>query len=149
MTREVAAADRRGWLSSAAAPPRGGRQGRRSRRGQRGAVTAEAAVVLPVLVAFTLGLVWLIAVAVTQVRVVDAARETARVAARGETDAAATAAGRAVAPGSTRIEIRRGSDVVRVTSTAQVKGPGGLFRFLPGVDVSSRAVARVEPEVNS
>ena len=54
---------------------------------------------LPVLVAFTLGLVWLVAVAAAQVRVVDAARETARVAARGESDATAAAAGRRWRPG--------------------------------------------------
>lgn len=139
MSHRVVVGGRRGWQPPTATPSRGG-------RGQRGAVTAEAAVVLPVLVAVTLGLVWLIGVAVAQVRVVDAARETARAAARGETDAVAGAAGRAVAPGSAVVVIRRDGDVVRVETTAEVKGPGGLFRFLPGVAVRSRAVARVEPE---
>ena len=136
---EVTVGDRRGWQPPTVTPRR------RSGRGERGAVTAEAAVVLPVLVALTLGLVWLVAVAATQVRVVDAARETARVAARGESDAAAAAAGRAVAPTSTVIEIDRDGEVVRVVTTAQVEGPGGIFGLLPGVDVRSRAVARVEP----
>lgn len=139
MSRRVVMGGRQGWQPPTTTRVRGS-------RGQRGAVTAEAAVVLPVLVAVTLGLVWLIGVAVAQVRVVDAAREAARAAARGETDAVATAAGRAVAPRSAVIEIRRDGGVVRVDTTAEVEGPGGLFRFLPGVDVRSRAVARVEPE---
>ena len=106
-------------------------------------------MVLPVLVALTIGLVWLVAVAVAQVRVVDAAREAARVAARGETDAAATEEGREVAHRSDVIEIDRDGDVVRVHTSAEVEGPGGLFRFLPGLDVRSRAVARVEPQAGS
>lgn len=154
MSREVTVADRRGRQLRTVTPPRRGRPrgrgpspGERQVRDQRGAVTAEAAVVLPVLVALTLGLVWLVAVAAAQVRVVDAARETARVAARGESDSAATAAGRAVAPASSVFEISRGGDVVRVETSARVAGPGGLFRFLPGVHVRSRAVAKVEPRL--
>ena len=53
-------------------------------RNETGAVTAEAAVVLPVLVLFALGLAWLVALGATQVRALDAARETARALARGE-----------------------------------------------------------------
>ena len=41
-------------------------------------------MVLPVLVALTLGLAWVLSLAATQVRVVDAARETARAAARDD-----------------------------------------------------------------
>ena len=47
-------------------------------------MTAELALVLPLLVAVTLGLVWLLAVGAAQVRTVDAARETARAVARGD-----------------------------------------------------------------
>ena len=53
-------------------------------RGERGAVTAELAMALPLLVAVTVGLVWLLAVGAAQLRVVDAARETARAVARGD-----------------------------------------------------------------
>ena len=70
----------------------------RHRATEAGAVTAEAAVVIPLLLAVTLGLVWLVALAATQVRVVDAAREVARSAARGESDPVAVARGRQVAP---------------------------------------------------
>jgi hypothetical protein len=102
-------------------------------------------MVLPVLVALTLGLAWLLSLAATQVRVVDAARETARAAARDDGAGAAEALGRRVAPDGARISIsdEGASVVVRVRST--VHGPRGLFGFLPGVDVDAEAVAAKEP----
>ncbi|MCZ4516592.1 TadE family type IV pilus minor pilin, partial [Streptomyces sp. ActVer] len=48
----------------------------------RGFVTAEAAVVLPVLVAFTMALVWALMAAAALIQCVDAARAWARAAAR-------------------------------------------------------------------
>ncbi|WP_122816144.1 TadE family type IV pilus minor pilin [Nocardioides pantholopis] len=113
-------------------------------RGERGAATAELALVLPLLVAVTIGLVWLLAVGAAQVRVVDAARETARAAARGDADAAAIARGQGVAPPGSRITLARGPEEVRATASGRVRGPGGLFAFLPGVTVRSEAVAAAE-----
>jgi hypothetical protein len=116
------------------------------RRHDRGAVTAETAVALPVLVAVALGLVWLIALAVTQVRVVDAARETARALARDEPVAAALDLGRRVAPDGAGITVHEEPGAVRVHVVAEVRGPGGVFAFLPGVDVDAEAVtAKEEP----
>jgi TadE-like protein len=115
------------------------------RRGQRGAVTAEAAVVIPLLLAVAMALVWLVALAATQVRVVDAAREAARAAARGETDVAAVGLGRQVAPEGARFEVSRGGGAVTVRVVADVRGPGGLLAFLPSVPVRSEAVAAEEP----
>lgn len=114
-------------------------------RGEHGAVTAEAAVVLPLLIAVTMAAVWLVALTSTQVRVVDAARETARAAARGESDAAAVGRGRQVAPPGARIEVTRSGGSVTVQVIAEVTGPGGLLDFLPGVPVRSEAVAAEEP----
>ena len=108
-------------------------------------MTAEAAVVIPVLLALVLGAAWFVALAATQVRVVDAAREVARVAARGEADAAAVDHGRQVAPAGTRFTVRRSGDQVVVEASVEVRGPGGLFDFLPGVTVESEAVAAEEP----
>ena len=120
--------------------------GRRPRaRTQTGAVTAEAAVVVPVLLALVLGSAWLVALAATKVRVVDAAREVARVAARGEGDGAAVAHGRRVAPSSTRFTVRRTGDHVVVRASVEIDGPGGLFAFLPAVTLASEAVAAQEP----
>ena len=57
-------------------------------RASAGAVTAELALGMPLLVALTAGLVWLLAVGAAQVRTVDAARETARALARGDDSSA-------------------------------------------------------------
>lgn len=119
--------------------------GRSRRRGQRGAVTAEAAVVIPVLLSLAMGATWFVALAVTKVRVVDAAREVARVAARGDTDAEAVAHGRQVAPDGTRFTVRRAAGDVLVDARVAVTGPGGLLAFLPAVTVESEAVAAEEP----
>lgn len=48
----------------------------------RGSVTAEAAMVIPVLLLFALALVWALMAAAAQIRCVDAARTGARAAAR-------------------------------------------------------------------
>lgn len=74
--------------------------------------------------------------ALTQIRVVDAAREAARVAAMSGTGEG-TAAGRAAAPGAEVTVHGSGSEV-----TARVSAPA---RGLPGVVLSGQAVARVEP----
>jgi len=114
------------------------------RRSERGAVTAELASVLPMLVAVTVGLVWLLAVGAAQVRTVDAARETARAVARGDDEAAAVARGLQVAPPGSTVTITRGAGEVRVTVTGAVQGPGGLFADLPTPVVRATAVAAAE-----
>lgn len=114
-------------------------------RGERGAVTAETAMVLPLLVAAALGLVWMLALAVTQVRVTDAAREVARALARDEPRAAAVALGRQVAPDGARFDVRDDGSMVSVDVTAEVSGPRGLFGFLPSLTVDATAVAAQEP----
>lgn len=117
----------------------------RPARVERGAVTAEAAMAIPVLLGLTLGLLWLVALAAAQVRVVDAAREVARSAARGDAVTRAVDAGRRVAPEGTSFTVRRGAEQVTVTARVRVKGPGGLFQALPGVTLRSTAVAVQEP----
>ncbi|PWN00871.1 hypothetical protein DJ010_21320 [Nocardioides silvaticus] len=113
-------------------------------RTERGAVTAELTLGLPVLVAVTLGLVWLLSVGAAQVRTVDAARETARAVARGDDRGAAIAVGERVAPDGVRVVVTAGGDRVVVRAEGHVPGPGGLFSFLPGADVSAEAVAVAE-----
>jgi hypothetical protein len=112
---------------------------------EAGAVTAEAAVVLPVLVLFALGLAWLVALGATQVRALDAARETARAAARGEADDVSVVLGARVATPGARISVHDEGDTVRVTVDAPVRGPGGLFAFLPTYHARATAVAAEEP----
>jgi Flp pilus assembly protein TadG len=113
-------------------------------RGQRGAVTAETVMVLPVLVAVALGLAWALALAGTKVRVVDAAREVARAAAREDDRGAALALGRRVAPGGAVVDVRLDGDTVVARVRTTVHGPGGLFAFVPGVAVEGEAVAARE-----
>ena len=119
------------------------------RHDESGAATAELAMALPVLVAVTVGLVWLLAVGEAQVRVVDAARETARAAARGDGAGEAVARGLQVAPEGSRVTVAVTGDRVRASAAGQVAGPGGLFDFLPGVTVHADAVAALEATAGS
>jgi hypothetical protein len=112
---------------------------------QAGAVTAETAVVLPVIVVFALGLAWLVALGGTQVRALDAARETARAVARGEDDAAGVDLGRRVATSGARITVSDEGATIAVTVEAPVRGPGGIFEFLPTYHARATAVAAKEP----
>lgn len=114
------------------------------RRGDRGAVTAELALALPLLLAVTTGLAWLLSVGIAQVRVVDAARETARAVARGDDQGAAVALGRRIAPEGARVRVVADGDRVVVTATSQVRGPGGLFREWAAVTVDAEAIALAE-----
>lgn len=137
MANEMVVGARRG---ASASPRRTPTVTSSPRAGERGAVTAEAAAVLPLLLALTWGLLWAISLAATQVRVVDTAREVARAAARGDR-APDVASGDA----AVRVSVHRQGDRVRVVATSDVGGPGGLFRFLPAVELSSTAVAVEEP----
>lgn len=121
--------------------------GRRSRSrslSERGAATAELATALPLLVAVTIGLVWLLAVGTAQVRAVDAARETARAVARGDGDAQAVEQGLRVAPPGSRISVHDDGDQVTAVVVGRVDGPGGLFARFPGVTITAEAVATSE-----
>ena len=101
-------------------------------------------MVLPALVAVTLALAWLVMLGVTQVRVVDAAREAARAAARGDGTARAVGLGRQVAPRGAAITVHRRDGEVVAHVRAEVHGPGGLLGFLPAVHVDADAVAASE-----
>jgi Flp pilus assembly protein TadG len=121
------------------------RGGSRALADERGTVTAETVMVLPALVAVTLALAWLVALGATQVRVVDAAREVARAAARDDSTAGAVGLGRQVAPRGATISVQRRGGQVVAHVRAEVRGPGGLLTFLPAVHVEADAVAASEP----
>lgn len=105
--------------------------------GDDGSVTVEAALGIASLVVVLAIAASGAAAALTQIRVVDAAREAARVAAMSGA-AEGAAAGRAAAPGAeVAVDVSSGTDV-----TARVSVPA---RGLPGVVLTGRAVARVEP----
>jgi Flp pilus assembly protein TadG len=105
-------------------------------------VTAETAVVLPVLVLVLACAVAAVTLVGAQLRCVDAAREGARAAARGETaHVVAELAGR-VAPDGAVTSVREVGDRVHVTVTVEVAplGPVPLRTRL-----SAEAVAQREP----
>jgi Flp pilus assembly protein TadG len=111
------------------------------RAGDRGAVTVEAALALCSLVAvLALALAGVSAVS-AQLRCIDAAREAARLTARGEPEHGQQIA-QQLAPGGATVQIAvRGEEVVVEVAADPV---GGL---LPGVDVRAEAVAMLEPGV--
>jgi hypothetical protein len=111
-----------------------------------GYVTAEAAVVIPMLVLFTGMLLWGLMAASAQIRCVDAARAGARAAARSEPRAAALAAAESAAPQGASVVLRREGDLVRVHVTAQSLGPGRMAGLL-SVTVGADAVALAEDTV--
>jgi hypothetical protein len=117
----------------------------RARR-ERGAVTAEAAVVLPVLVLFTLTMAWLVCVGLTQLRALDAAREVARAAARTDEASAALGLGRRVAPDGSRVSVRQDQHDVVATVVSPVRAPGGLLGHLGSTHVTATAISAREPE---
>ncbi|MCS0601050.1 hypothetical protein NX794_07375 [Streptomyces sp. LP11] len=114
-----------------------------SERGSDGGfVTAEAAVVLCVLVAFTMALVWGLLVMAAQLRCVDAARAGARSAARQDPPDAVVGVTREVAPSGARVTVGREGDQVRVTVVAEPPMLGGL-----PFEVREEAVALAEETV--
>jgi Flp pilus assembly protein TadG len=99
---------------------------------------------VPLLLALTVGLVWLLSLGVAQVRIVDAAREAARAVARGDPTDAAVARGLQVAPTGTDLSVSAADGRVVVRGTVSVDGIGGLFDALPAVRLTAEAVAAVE-----
>lgn len=113
--------------------------------GERGTVTAEAAVVLPIVAAFALTLVWMLTVGIAKVETVDAARDAARAIARGDDPDQAIAIAARTAPPNADIDIGdTDSGVVTVTVSVQAEPPGWLLVPLPAVSVGSQATTLVE-----
>lgn len=102
-----------------------------------GGATVEAAFAIAAVVAVLAMCVAGLCVLVAQVRCVDAAREAARLAARGDERSATAAAGR-IAPDGAAVDLRwdGGLVVARVSSRSTI-----LF----GLTISARAVAAAEP----
>lgn len=122
----------------------GQRAGPTGRGSDRGAVTAEAAMTIPVLVVFTLALLWALMAAAAQIRCVDAARAGARAAARSEPEAQVREAALSAAPGRAAVEVRRTGALWRVRVTAPTPGPGPL-----AVTLRAEAVASAEDTVGA
>ena len=107
-------------------------------------VTAETATVLPFLLLVTLALAWLIAVGIAQVRCLDAAREAARVMARGDGSRAAVNVATRVAPSGARVEMHETDAVVEVEVTLRLSPPVPLLGDVMAVPLSATATAALE-----
>ncbi|MEV5383833.1 TadE family type IV pilus minor pilin [Streptomyces sp. NPDC052721] len=105
-------------------------------------MTAEAAVVLSVLVAFTMALVWALLVVAAQIECVDAARAGARAAARQDPAQAVVTVTREAAPRGARVTVAREGDRVRVTVAAEPPVLSGL-----PFEIREEAVALAEDTV--
>jgi len=115
-----------------------------TRRRDGGMATAELAVVLPALVLVIAAGLAMVSVVLAEVRCVDASREAARAAARGEPAEVVRAAASRAAPGAANVDIRSSGDQVQVTVSARAGGVGSL---LPTFGVTATATALREPEV--
>ena len=124
-------------LAARARVPGVRRADRRARDQDRGAVTIEAALALAGLTLVTTLAVGAVAAVGASVRCTDAARELARLAARGEPDRGRAVAAR-LAPSGSRIDLSiRGDE-----ATAEVTAPP--VPALP-LHITGRAVAVLEP----
>ncbi|MEU1311941.1 TadE family type IV pilus minor pilin [Streptomyces cinnamoneus] len=112
------------------------------RRSDGGFVTAEAAVVLPVMALTSMALLWTLMAGAAQIQCVDAARAGARAAARSDPPSAAVAAAKTAAPPGARVGVAREGDMVRVRVEARAAGPGPL-----AVRLTGEAVALAEETV--
>jgi len=113
-------------------------------RRDAGYVTAETAMVLPVLALLLAVALWSIAVAAAQLRCIDAARDGARAVARGESDVVATEVARAAAPEGAQVDVRRDGDRVVVVVTARVGVGSGPLAAIPAPTVSTTATTVAE-----
>nr|WP_244187731.1 TadE family type IV pilus minor pilin [Streptomyces regalis] len=114
------------------------------RGSDQGFVTAESAVVLPVLVMFAMALVWGLLVVAAQLQCVDAARTGARAAARQDPADAVIEVTREAAPRGATVTVGREGNEVRVVVVA--KPP--VLRGLP-FEVREEAVASAEDMVGA
>ncbi|WET79151.1 TadE family type IV pilus minor pilin [Amycolatopsis sp. QT-25] len=105
----------------------------------RGSVTVEAALGIGVLTFVSVLLFAGIGVATDQLRCTDAAREAARLLARGQ-PARAEQAVREIAPRGARLDVVREGDTI--SAGVEAAPAAGL---LPGIRLSSRAFAIAEP----
>lgn len=105
-----------------------------------GMVTVEAAIALAAFVTVVVLAIAGVVALLDQIRCTDAAREAARLVARGEPDRATDAVHR-IAPNQARVTVSVVADEVNVEVTA--RAAGGL---LPGLKIGARAYAVAEPK---
>lgn len=113
-------------------------------RPEKGAITAEVAFVLPVLLAVLAIGLWLVGTVITNIRCIDAARDTARAVARGESAENARHLGQRTAPSGATITITHQDATIHVEVVVLTSKPPGLLAALPRP--SPRATATIQGE---
>ncbi len=108
-------------------------------------VTAETAVAMPALVLVLAAAVWGLSCVGAQLRCVDAAREGARLAARGESAAVVRAAAARAAPAGAAVDVAQQGEQVVVVVRATVRPFGAALSGLTAVEVDGRSAALQEP----
>jgi len=114
--------------------------GRRWPGRDRGSFTAELAAGLPALMLLLFAGVTTIGAVTTKGQCVDAAREGALAAARGESGPAAAAR---VAPSGAGIDVQADAEAVTVVVRSRIRMVGGA---VPVITVEATAVASREPD---
>jgi Flp pilus assembly protein TadG len=120
-------------------PAQAGSGDARRRTRDRGSATAELAMGLPALLVLLFAGLTAVGAVTTKLQCVDAAREAALAAARGEPG---TEAGQRAAPAGADVSVIVEGDTVTATVHAPVPLVGGR---LPGLRVDASAVAAAEP----
>ncbi len=117
-----------------------GRPGRT--RGDAGAVSVEAAIALIGLSIVLVAVAWVLGILAVHLAAGEAARSAARVAARGDSQAAVVAEARHVLPNAD-VTVRPSGDDLLVVVHVAVTGPGLLARW-GAIDVVGTATSRAE-----
>ncbi|WP_433014388.1 TadE family type IV pilus minor pilin [Kribbella sp. CA-294648] len=115
------------------------------RHNHRGSATAEVAFVIPVLLAVLAAGLWLVGTVITNIRCIDAARDTARAVARGEPTEAARQLGERTAPSGATITITQTDSTIHVQVIATSATPPGVLRALPNPTAQATATVQTEP----
>jgi len=110
----------------------------------RGMVTAETAVLAPFGVAFAVLLLWMVSLGFTQVELVDAAREGARLVARGEAPATAESLARRQAPPGATVKVSSHDGLVTVEVSARSRLPLPFFSHVGARTLRASAVSADE-----
>ncbi len=113
-------------------------------RRERGMVTAEFMTIAPLGVAFAFLLLWVVSLGVTQIRLSDASRESARLIARGESPDAARDIARRYAPDGATVRVDEDDGIVTVSVRARSRMPLPFFSGIGSRQLESTSVAAQE-----
>lgn len=107
-------------------------------------VTAELMTIAPLAVAFAFLLLWIVSLGLTQVRLADASRESARMVARGEGSRDAETVARQYAPKGSTVRVTTRDGVVTVTVRARSRLPIPFFSGVGSRSMTATSVAAAE-----